>query len=167
MNMYILTILLSRRKSVTLKCERILAPKKKKKMKTETFNIKKKTSWCPTRLGAWYSSSLCLFHSLSEVIPSHVCFYTTDTLMTLNSCPVFPQTLMFLRRCLVPTDVHSACLMGSREPKFQQDVKILWPPWKALDGVQNFGVALDNQLSFSALIANLSHARFPFKSGGS
>lgn len=29
MNMYILTILLSRRKSVTLKCERILAPKKK------------------------------------------------------------------------------------------------------------------------------------------
>lgn len=29
MNMYILNILLSRRKSVTLKCERILAPKKK------------------------------------------------------------------------------------------------------------------------------------------
>lgn len=47
MNMYILTILLSRRKSVTLKCERILAPKKKKKMKTETLNIKKKPPGVP------------------------------------------------------------------------------------------------------------------------
>lgn len=32
------------------------------------------STWCPTKLSAWYSSILHLYHSLSEVISSHVFF---------------------------------------------------------------------------------------------